>query len=105
VDLAADTLAARYAPPSTRSSTNLTLRISGMDDLGDYSGLLAYLRDLSLVRSVEVQSLEGAVVTLRVVARGDRELLARIAAMEGHLQPGPPAAEGAEPAVDFAYEP
>jgi hypothetical protein len=105
VDLAADTLAARYAPSSTRSSTNLTLRISGMDDLGDYSGLLAYLRDLSLVRSVEVQSLEGAVVTLRVVARGDRELLARIAAMEGHLQPGPPAAEGAEPAVDFAYEP
>jgi hypothetical protein len=105
VNLAADTLAARYAPASTRSSSNLTLRVDGMDDLADYSGLLAYLRELSLVRGVEVESLDGTVITLRVVVRGDRELLGRIAALDGRLQPGSRAAEEGPAAVDFVYAP
>jgi hypothetical protein len=105
INLAADTLATRYAPLSTRSSNSLTLRVGGMDDLGDYSGLLAYLRELSLVHDVEVESLEGAVVTVRLAVRGDRELLARIAALDGRLQAGPRAEEGAEPAVDFVFRP
>ncbi len=105
IHLAADTLAARYAPASTRSTSSLTLRIGGMDDLGDYAGLLEYLRSLSLVRDVEVESLDGAVIRLRMVVRGDRELLGRIAALDGRLQPGAAAEAGAEPAVDFVYQP
>ena len=105
IHLAADTLAARYAPASTRSSSNLTLRVDGMDDLADYSGLLAYLRGLSLVRGVEVESLDGTVITLRVVVRGDRELLGRIAALDGRLQPGSRGAEEGPAAVDFVYAP
>lgn len=105
IHLAADTLAARYAPASTRSSNDLTLRVDGMDDLADYSGLLAYLRELSLVRGVEVESLDGKVITLRVVVRGDRELLGRIAALDGRLQPGPRGAEDGPAAVDFVYVP
>jgi hypothetical protein len=105
IHLAADTLAARYAPASTRSSSNLTLRVDGMGDLADYSGLLAYLRGLSLVRGVEVESLDGTVITLRVVVRGDRELLGRIAALDGRLQPGARGAEEGPAAVDFVYAP
>jgi hypothetical protein len=105
VHLAADALAARYAPASTRSSSNLTLRVDGMDDLADYSGLLAYLRGLSLVRGVEVESLDGTVITLRVVVRGDRELLGAIAALDGRLQPGSRGAEEGPGAVDFVYAP
>jgi len=105
VHLAADTLAARYAPASTRSSSNLTLRVDGMDDLADYSGLLAYLRELSLVRGVEVESLDGTVITLRLVVRGDRELLGRIAALDGRLRPGARDADDAAGAVDFVYQP
>jgi len=105
IHLAADTLAARYAPASTRSSSNLTLRVDGMDDLADYSGLLVYLRGLSLVRGVEVESLDGTVITLRVVVRGDRELLGRIAALDGRLQPGSRGAEEGPAAVDFVYAP
>jgi len=104
IHLAADTLAARYAPASTRSSSSLSLRIGGMDDLADYAGLLEYLRSLSLVRDVEVESLDGAVVRLRMVVRGDRELLGRIAALDGRLQPGAAADAGAEPEVDFVYQ-
>jgi hypothetical protein len=102
VDLAADTLAARYAPASTRAVSGLSLRIGGVDGLGDYAGLLAYLRALSLVHGVDVEALDGDVLTLRLQLRGDRELLGRIAALEGRLS-APDAAQAAE--VDFLYQP
>jgi len=105
VHLAADTLAARYAPASTRSSRRLTLAIGGMADLADYSGLLEYLGALSLVRDVQVESLQGEVVRLSLVVRGDRELLAQVAALDGRLQAVAPAGEGESPAVDFVYQP
>jgi len=104
IHLAADTLAARYAPPSSRGNSSLVLRVAGMGDVRMYTGALAYLDSLSLVRSVAVEALEGDVVRLRVVVRGDRELLGRIATMDGKLQP---VARGAEPApeADFSFEP
>lgn len=105
IHLAADALALQYAPASTRSTSPLTLRVDGMQDLADYSGLLAYLRELSLVRRVEVESLDGAVVTLRVAVRGDRELLERVAALDGRLQPAAARADAAGPATDFVYRP
>jgi hypothetical protein len=104
IHLAADTLAARYAPPSTRSSSTVTLKVDGMDDITDYAGLLAYLRELSLVRDVAVESLDGTVITLRAVVRGDREVLARVAALDGRLQPVPQG-EGDAAAVDFVFQP
>ena len=103
VHFASDTLAARYAPASTRSTSSLTLRVDGMDDLAAYAGLLAYLRALSLVRGVEVDSLDGTVITLRLLVRGDRDLLGRIAALDGRLQPVAPGAGDAAPVVDFVY--
>lgn len=104
INLAADALAARYAPQSTRSSSSLALRIGGMDGLGSYAGLLAYLGSLSLVRDVDVVALDGAVVTVRLDVRGDRDLLARIAALDGRLQPAADAGPEAAP-VDFVYQP
>jgi hypothetical protein len=105
IDLAADALASRYAPASTRTTTSLVLRIGGIDDLPAYAGLMAYLESLSLVRSVVVESLEAAVVRLRMDVRGDRDLLGRIAALDGRLQPSPAATGAAEPGTDFVYLP
>jgi hypothetical protein len=45
------------------------------------------------------------VVTLGLLVRGDRELLARIAALDGRLQPVAPAAEGAASSADFTFQP
>jgi hypothetical protein len=39
-----------------------------------------------------------------MVVRGDRELLGRIAALDGRLQPGAAAGAAAEPDVDFVYQ-
>jgi hypothetical protein len=111
IDLAADALAARYAPASTRSASKVSVRVDGMDDVTAYASLLGYLRSLSLVREVEVESLQGSVVTLSLLVRGDRELLGRIAAFDGRLRPAVPAAPDAEGAdsvareADFVFEP
>lgn len=104
IDLAADTLAARYAPPATRTESSFVLRVSGIEDLGDYAGVVDYLGSLSFVREVAVEALEGEVLQLRIAARGDRELLGRIAALDGRLQP--PAADGRGGAgADLRYVP
>ena len=104
IHLAADTLAARYAPPSSRGTSSLVLRVAGMEDVRRYAGVLAYLESLSLVRSVAVEALEGDVLRLRLSVRGDRELLGRIAALDGKLEP---VARDPEPAADadFSFEP
>ena len=105
VNLAADALAGIFAPPSTRSTSRLVLRIGGIDGLSSYAGLLAYLGSLSLVSDVQVDALEGSVVDVRMALRGDRELLARIASLDGRLQPVPTVPEGAPAGADFVYRP
>ncbi len=105
VNLAADTLAARYAPASTRSTNAVTIRVAGMQKLDAYSGLLAYLDSLSLVRSVDVESLERDVVQLRLGVRGDRALLDRIVALDTRLQAVEAAGDGTAAGVDFLYLP
>jgi hypothetical protein len=104
IHLAADTLAARYAPSSSRGTSSLVLRIKSTDDLRQYMGVIGYLESLSLVRRVEVEALEGDVLRLRVVVRGDRDLLGRVAALESKLQPAP---RGADPSADadFVFQP
>jgi hypothetical protein len=75
-----------------------------MDGYAAYAGVLAYLNSLSIVREVAVEALEGEVLQLRVVQRGDLELLARLAALDGRLVPvAAGAAEGG--GADFRYQP
>ena len=103
IDLAADTLATRYATPATRGVTRQTLRVNGVADVESYAGLMNYLGSLSMVRAVAVEELAGDTVTLGLTLRGDLELLRRFAALEGRLQPAPAAADGTPPVVDFRY--
>lgn len=105
-DLAADSLAARYAPASTLGLSTQFVRVGGVADLQAYAGLLEYLQSLSLVRAVSVDELTGATVRLQLSLRGDVELLRRIAALDTHLRAGvraaePPGAEG----TDFTWQP
>lgn len=95
--LAADTLAARYAPASTRASSVVTIRVTGVESVRAYAGLLEYLQSLSMVRQVGVDELAGGTVRLELAMYGDLELLRRIAALDGRLQPG---TEG-----DFTFQP
>lgn len=105
IDLAADTLAGRYAPPSTRSVNPVVLRVHGVNGVADYAGLLSYLRSLSLVHDVAVESISGDTVRLRTAIRGDASVLARVAALDSRLRPQPQEAGDATGGVDFLYGP
>jgi hypothetical protein len=105
VDLAADTLAAYYAPPSTRSTSSLSISVGGMRDVTAYAALVRYLRSLSMVRDLSVEALTGDVVRLRLTIQGDRQSLVRIAALDGRLQAAARSTDPADAGVDFLFQP
>ncbi len=105
VDLAADSLAARYAPASSRGVSTVAIRVGGIEDVRAYARLVDYLESLSLVRAVRVAALDQRVVSLDVSLRGDVELLRRIAALDTRLVPAAAAGEEGTPAPDFDYVP
>ena len=105
--LAADTLAARYAPGSTRGLNAVPVRIGGLESVRSYAALTTYLDGLSLVRGVSLRELSGSTALLDLSVRGDLELLRRIFALDGRLTPAPrtePATAGQE-APDFVWQP
>jgi hypothetical protein len=104
-DLAADTLAARYAPASTRSLSTLAVRVGGLQDVRAYAALTTYLEGLSLVRAVSVRELAGDTVLLDLSVRGDLELLQRIFALDSRLVAAPRAETPAAAAPDFLWQP
>jgi len=105
INLAADTLAGRYAPASTRGTSTVAIRVGRIADIKAYAGLLDYLQSLSLVRAVGVAGLDRQVVSLDVTLRGDLELLRRIVALGEHLQPAASSGtDGLQP-PDFEYAP
>ena len=105
IDLAADTLAAYYAPPSTRSTSSLGVSIAGLRDVTAYADLVGYLRSLSIVRDLAVEALVGDVIRLRLTVVGDRQLLVRIAALDGRLVPPAGSTDPADAGVDFLFRP
>lgn len=105
IDLAADTLAAIYAPPSTRSTSALSVSVGGVRDVTAYATLVSYLRSLSMVRDLTVEALTGDVIRLRLTVIGDRQLLMRIAALDGRLLPADRSTDPAEAGADFLFQP
>lgn len=103
-NLAADALAARFAPASSRGTSTVAIRVGGIADVRAYAALLEYLKSLSLVRAVGVSGLDDREVRLDVTLRGDLEQLRRIAALDSHLKPAA-AAQGEVTAADFTYQP
>ena len=63
----------------------------------DYGRVMSYLESLSVLQSVDVESLERGVLSLRVNARGGAPVLERVLAFSGVLTPasGPAATPGA----------
>lgn len=104
-NLAADALAARYAPASSRGTSTVAIRVGGIADVRSYAGLLEYLKSLSLVRAVGVSGLDDREVRLDVTLRGDLGQLRRIAALDTHLKPAAAAAPDGATAPDFTYQP
>lgn len=100
--LAADTLASRYAPGSTRSVRTVSMAVGGLTDVRAYAALTKYLEGLSLVRSVSLRTLSGSTAEFALDVRGDLDLLRRIVALDGRLQP---VAQGESDLAEFTWQP
>jgi hypothetical protein len=103
--LAADTLASRYAPGSTRSMTTVTVRVGGLADVRAYAALTRYLEGLSLVRTIAVREFAGDTAQFELGCRGDLELLRRIVAIDGRLAPASRPDGAAPETPDFVWQP
>jgi hypothetical protein len=85
LDTVGDVYAAELSVVGGASMTRITVLDVG--SLGDYGRTLSYLEGLSVLQSVDVESLENGVLTLRVAARGEPQVLERVLALGGVLRP------------------
>lgn len=84
-----DTIADLYAADLGSSGAAASTLISVIDvgSAGDYGRVMSYLESLSVLQSVNVESLERGVLSLRVDARGGAPVLERVLALGGVLSP------------------
>lgn len=88
VSLAVDTMAARYAVlASSTSAEALFLEVDGVSSYADYAALLAWLQGLELVSRVDVSSVAGEHLTLRLVSGASPERLGEILQLNDRLTP------------------
>lgn len=103
IDPLADAYAARFAlrpgGEGAVTGSRVELHVLGVDGLRDYGTLLEYLRDLTLVRSLRVERLDGEELVLGLQLSGDVEHLERAIALGRRLQPAPRPASDRLPEV------
>lgn len=85
LDTIGDTYAAEFSVRGGASTTALTVLDVG--SLGDYGRVMSYLERLSVLETVDVESFDGGVLQLRVVARGDPQVIERVLTLGGVLRP------------------
>lgn len=73
--------------PVATDQRYVRLRVDGIDDLNAYSGLLNYVRNLGLVRSVTPAQLDGERLELELGLQGDAQQLLELIALDRDLLP------------------
>lgn len=81
----ADQFASIYASVGGARSTRIT--VSGVGSLADYGRVMRFLDSVDALESVDVETLEDSVLTLRVAARGDASVLERVLTLGEVLAP------------------
>jgi hypothetical protein len=84
-----DTVADLYAAELSTVGGATLARLTVLDiaTSADYGRVLSYLETLSVLQSVDVESLDRGVLSLRVAARGDARTIERVLALGGVLRP------------------
>jgi hypothetical protein len=81
---------------------NLRVVVEDVESLADYGRVMSYLGGLSSLQSVDVDSLDGDILTLHVAARGDADVLERMFSLGRVLEPADPASGPAAPGPDVS---
>jgi hypothetical protein len=85
LDWVADIYASEFGVSGDASTTRIT--VLDVSSLSDYGRVMSYLEGLSVLQNVEVEWLESGVLTLRVAARGQADVLERVLGLGGVLSP------------------
>jgi hypothetical protein len=85
VNRVADTYAGLFAASGNLAAVDI--EVSGVADLREYAGMLAYLESLALISHVGVTAFDGDTVRLQLTARGGADALQHVLALNGRLQP------------------
>ncbi len=86
VDWASDKMAAKFAILASADETDVvTLQISGVKQLTSYADVSKYLGDLVAIRRVQMQALNGDVLTFHVYLESDKAQLQQSLKLDGHL--------------------
>ncbi len=86
VDWAADQMAVKFAILASAGETDaVTLQISGIRQLTSYADVSKYLGGLVAIRRVQMQELNGDVLTFQVYLESDKEQLQQSLKLDGHL--------------------
>jgi hypothetical protein len=100
LDSVADLYAAEFGVVGDASTARLTVLDIG--NLNDYGKVMSYLDTLSVLQSVDVESFERGVLSLRLTTRGDARVLERLLALGGVLSPaGSGSAQGSAGTLAF----
>ena len=91
-----DAVADQYASELSvlPGATTSRLRVLDVATPADYGRVMSYLEKVGSLQSVDVESLERGMLTVRVAARGDAKVLQRVLALGGVLQPDSTAPAG-----------
>ena len=85
---AADELAARYAPQYvTEGTTNLRVRVSGLNHLADYVLVRDYLESLTMIERLDLLAADPEKVSFLARVQGGRDTLERGIQLGGVLEP------------------
>ena len=84
LDAAADRFAGQFG---TFGGGAAAITVLNVRSSADYGRVVSYLEQQSVLQSVDVDSFDNGVLNLRVTARGDAGVLARILALGGVLKP------------------
>ncbi|HEX5050062.1 MAG TPA: DUF2066 domain-containing protein [Gammaproteobacteria bacterium] len=96
-----DAVADLYAADLSVVGGTATTLISVLDvsSAADYGRVMSYLESLSVLQSVDVDSLDRGVLSLRINARGGAQVLERVLALGGVLSPATSGAAQSSPAA------
>jgi hypothetical protein len=99
LDAVADLYAAELGVIGGARTTRLT--VLDIATPADYGRVMSYLEGLSVLQTVDVESLEQGVLSLRVAARGDARVLERVLSLGGVLSADGTANASADSALVF----
>lgn len=104
-ELVAEAMAARYAvAPTAGDSAGEVMMVAGVTSYADYAAVVSWLEGLELIEQANVESIQGDVIKLRLLAQADPSRLAAIIELNQRLVPVPVMPGSPAPQLNYQWQ-